>query len=215
MFCSQCGKKVQDNAKFCANCGHKIINEDNNKNDEKDYQKMTVNELKNILKERGLPTSGTKLRLVERLEGKSKISSVIKNIKEDTGKFVKEQKENLDKKRKNVKRKLKTKAPNEKDLRIAKNLKKYTGFLNGKQGEALPEVRCFECGYLGKAGVVRSWTPWWGHWIFLLLMLLTGIGIIWIVLIIILAPIKADCECPNCSAIIRIETANAHILIRD
>ena len=37
-----------------------------------DYSKMSVNELKEILKEKGLPVSGKKAELIERLEGDSK-----------------------------------------------------------------------------------------------------------------------------------------------
>ena len=147
----------------------------------------------------------------EKEENESVIGSFVKNIKNDTEKIIDGAKKSI--KEKVKKKEVKPKAPTEKDLHIAKNLKKYTGFLNGKQGELLPEVRCFECGYLGKAGVIRSWTPWWGNWPFLLLMLFTGIGILWIVLIIFIAPIKANCECPNCLKTIRIESANAHILI--
>ena len=37
-----------------------------------DYSKMSVNELKEMLKEKGLPVSGKKAELIERLEGDSK-----------------------------------------------------------------------------------------------------------------------------------------------
>ena len=39
-------------------------------NDEVDYSSMTVDQLKALLKERGLPTSGTKAVLIERLTNK-------------------------------------------------------------------------------------------------------------------------------------------------
>jgi uncharacterized membrane protein YvbJ len=30
MYCSNCGKKIEDNYKYCEYCGHKIINDNNN-----------------------------------------------------------------------------------------------------------------------------------------------------------------------------------------
>ena len=40
--------------------------------EETDYSKMSVAELKGILKEKGLPVSGKKADLIERLQGDSK-----------------------------------------------------------------------------------------------------------------------------------------------
>ena len=40
--------------------------------EETDYSKMSVAELKDVLKEKGLPVSGKKADLIERLQGDSK-----------------------------------------------------------------------------------------------------------------------------------------------
>jgi uncharacterized Zn finger protein (UPF0148 family) len=92
VFCVECAKEIPDGVKFCPDCGasqivkveEKTVKTKSNqwstqkgiamskkkalaKKRKQDYSKCNVSELKEILKEKKLPVSGTKSELIERL----------------------------------------------------------------------------------------------------------------------------------------------------
>jgi len=80
VFCIECGKELPDGVKFCPDCGASQIvkveekpakakpkKEKSTKKGKRYYSKLKIPELKEILKEKKLPVSGSKSELIERL----------------------------------------------------------------------------------------------------------------------------------------------------
>ncbi len=82
MFCIECGKEIPNGVKFCPDCGaSQIAKVEENPVKAKpkkevlpkkiDYSKMSIAEVKEIVKSKNLPVSGPKWRLIERLTNKN------------------------------------------------------------------------------------------------------------------------------------------------
>ena len=80
MYCLECGKELPDTAKFCPDCGaSQVVKVKPVKTKSKtkalpkktDYAKMSLAEVKEIVKSKNLPVSGPKWRLIERLTDKN------------------------------------------------------------------------------------------------------------------------------------------------
>ena len=79
MFCIECGKEIPDGVKFCPDCGaSQIVKVEEKpakakpkkkppKKGKRYYSKLSIPELKQILKEKKLPVGGVKGELIERL----------------------------------------------------------------------------------------------------------------------------------------------------
>ena len=81
MFCVECGKENPNGVKFCPDCGaaqiEKVVDEKpvkakakkekSTKKGKRYYSKLKIPELKEILKKKKLPVSGSKSELIERL----------------------------------------------------------------------------------------------------------------------------------------------------
>jgi hypothetical protein len=82
VFCVECGKEIPNGVKFCPDCGaSQIAKVEENPVKAKpkkevlpkkiDYSKMSIAEVKKIVKSKKLPVSGPKWRLIERLTNKN------------------------------------------------------------------------------------------------------------------------------------------------
>ncbi len=84
MFCVECGKEIPNGVKFCPECGASQIvkveekparakpnKKISTKKETTDYSKMVKADLKQILKSKKLPISGSKQELIERLTDKN------------------------------------------------------------------------------------------------------------------------------------------------
>ncbi len=62
------------------------------------------------------------------------------------------------------------------------------------------QCQCLECGYSGLMTLIGSKRPWYGRWYFLILICLTGVGILVLIAIgvIIASNTKLIYICPNC-----------------
>jgi len=81
VFCVECGKEIPNGVKFCPDCGaaqiEKVVDEKpvkakakkekSTKKGKRYYSKLKIPELKEILKKKKLPVSGSKSELIERL----------------------------------------------------------------------------------------------------------------------------------------------------
>jgi hypothetical protein len=79
VFCVECGKEIPDGVKFCPDCGASQIakvdekpamvkpKKKTPKKGKRYYSKLSIPELKEILKEKKLPVGGVKGELIERL----------------------------------------------------------------------------------------------------------------------------------------------------
>lgn len=76
--------------------------------------------------------------------------------------------------------------------RVRLNLRQY--------GQHRDDVTCLECGYRGLMGITRKEVPWFASWPVIILLCLTGVGIIGAFILGMFRTVKTKvyCFCPNC-----------------
>lgn len=74
---------------------------------------------------------------------------------------------------------------------ILANLRGYNKHVN---------VKCLHCGYSGLMGVIRTQRPWFAHPLLLFAFILTGVGILFVILIVLggIAGTVYEVQCPSC-----------------
>lgn len=62
-------------------------------------------------------------------------------------------------------------------------------------------MRCLECGYFGAMPLLKEHYPWYGKVRYQIILLLTVVGIVFVLLLSLLAGqnIRRTVRCPNCN----------------
>jgi hypothetical protein len=73
------------------------------------------------------------------------------------------------------------------------------------RGQPTAPRKCLYCGYDGPMPVLSEHAPWYGHMWVILLLVLTGVGVILALMLYALGllGVQREVRCPNCS---RVET---------